>query len=85
MRHNNILGAIGNTPLVKINRLASHLECNLYAKCEFMNPTSSVKDRIGFNMINSAETNNPELMWAVLVNTRSMIDSYVEALEEVTA
>ena len=34
-----------------------------------------------FNMINAAETNNPELMWAVLVNTRSMVDSYIEALE----
>ena len=55
MRHNNILGAIGNTPLVKINRLASHLECNLYAKCEFMNPGGSVKDRIGWRMVEDAE------------------------------
>lgn len=55
MRHNNILGAIGNTPLVKINRLASHLNCNLYAKCEFMNPGGSVKDRIGWRMVQDAE------------------------------
>ena len=34
-----------------------------------------------FNLINAAETNNPELMWAVLVNTSSMVGSYIEALE----
>jgi cystathionine beta-synthase len=55
MLHNNILGAIGKTPLVKINRLASHLDCNLYAKCEFMNPGGSVKDRIGWRMVEDAE------------------------------
>lgn len=52
---NTILDAIGNTPLVKLNRVASALECNLYAKCEFMNPGGSVKDRIGYQMVIDAE------------------------------
>jgi len=45
---------IGNTPLVKINKLSQETGATLLGKCEFMNPTSSVKDRIAFNMINEA-------------------------------
>jgi cystathionine beta-synthase len=52
---NNILEAIGRTPLVKLNRVGSHLACNLYAKCEFLNPGGSIKDRIGYQMVIDAE------------------------------
>ncbi len=45
---------IGNTPLVKINSLSNECSATILGKCEFMNPTSSVKDRIAFNMINEA-------------------------------
>ncbi len=45
---------IGNTPLVKINSLSNETGATILGKCEFMNPTSSVKDRIAFNMINEA-------------------------------
>jgi len=55
MLYNSILETIGKTPLVKINRLGGHLDCNLYAKCEFMNPGGSVKDRIAYQMIVDAE------------------------------
>lgn len=51
----NILQAIGKTPLVKLNRVASDLPCNVYAKCEFLNPGGSVKDRIGYAMVETAE------------------------------
>lgn len=51
----NILQAIGRTPLVKFNRVSSNLNCTLYGKCEFLNPGGSVKDRIGYAMIESAE------------------------------
>ena len=51
---NNIDALIGNTPLVKINSLSSETGTTILGKCEFMNPTSSVKDRIAFNMINEA-------------------------------
>lgn len=50
-----ILDAIGQTPLVKLQRIGSHLPCNLYAKCEFFNPGGSVKDRIGYQMVADAE------------------------------
>jgi len=52
---NSILDAIGRTPLIRLNRLGAHLECHLYAKCEFLNPGGSVKDRIGFAMVDAAE------------------------------
>lgn len=52
---NNILQAIGNTPTVKLNKVGSNLNCQLYAKCEFLNPGGSVKDRIGYQMVVNAE------------------------------
>ena len=51
----NILGAIGNTPIVKLNSVGIELDCNLFAKCEFLNAGGSVKDRIGLRMIENAE------------------------------
>lgn len=49
----NIIETIGNTPLVKINKLSNSK--NLYAKVEFFNPAGSVKDRIALAMIETAE------------------------------
>lgn len=54
MLANDITELIGNTPLVKINSLSKETGATILGKCEFMNPTSSVKDRIAFNMINEA-------------------------------
>jgi cysteine synthase A len=51
---NNIEELIGNTPLVKLNRLSELSGATILGKCEFMNPTSSVKDRIALNMIEKA-------------------------------
>lgn len=50
----NIVSTIGRTPLVKINRIINS-DAHVYAKLEFFNPLSSVKDRIGLSMIESAE------------------------------
>lgn len=54
MLANKIDDLIGNTPLVKINSLSKETGTTILGKCEFMNPTSSVKDRIAFNMVNEA-------------------------------
>ena len=51
----DITGLVGNTPLVKINKLTAGLPGKVVAKLEFFNPLSSVKDRIGFSMIEAAE------------------------------
>ena len=55
MPFDNILDVIGRTPLVRLHRIGAGLECNLYAKCEFLNPGGSVKDRIGYQMVLDAE------------------------------
>jgi cysteine synthase A len=55
MIYPNILATIGHTPVVKINRIGAHLACDLYAKCEFFNPGGSIKDRIGYRMVQNAE------------------------------
>lgn len=50
----NIIELIGNTPLVRLNAPSRNSGATILGKCEFMNPTSSVKDRIGANMIKDA-------------------------------
>lgn len=52
---NNILEAVGHTPIVRFNRIGRDLDCELYGKCEYFNPGGSVKDRIAVEMIESAE------------------------------
>ena len=54
MIYDNILGTIGRTPIVRINRLApAHV--TMYVKCEFFNPLASVKDRLAIAIIEDAE------------------------------
>jgi len=52
---NNIIETVGNTPLVKLNRIAAEADAEIYLKCEFFNPLASVKDRIGKAMIEAGE------------------------------
>jgi cystathionine beta-synthase len=55
MKCNNILEAVGRTPLVRLNRINRDLKPQMYVKAEFTNPGGSVKDRIGITMIDDAE------------------------------
>ena len=55
MIHDNILTTIGNTPVVRMNRIGNELDCELFSKCEFLNPGGSIKDRIGWKMVEDAE------------------------------
>ncbi len=55
MMIDTILQAIGHTPIVRLNRIGAELPRELYAKCEFLNPGGSVKDRIGYHMVEQAE------------------------------
>lgn len=52
---NNILEAVGKTPIVRFQRIGKELPCKLYGKCEFLNPGGSLKDRIGVKMVEEAE------------------------------
>lgn len=51
----NILSAIGNTPLVKLNKLVGPEDATVLVKCEFMNPGSAIKDRMALHIIEKAE------------------------------
>ncbi|HTX22782.1 MAG TPA: cysteine synthase A [Candidatus Aquilonibacter sp.] len=53
--YNNIVETVGHTPLVKLNKVTAGLPATILLKCEFFNPLSSVKDRIGMAMIEDAE------------------------------
>jgi len=53
---NNILETIGNTPLVRLNKLTKSLPCDVYAKVEYFNPGNSTKDRMALKMVEVAET-----------------------------
>jgi cystathionine beta-synthase len=55
MRYQSILHCVGNTPLVRLQRICRDLPYNLYAKCEFLNPGGSIKDRIAVRMVEEAE------------------------------
>ena len=51
----NILGQIGNTPLLKLRKVTEGLDVDVFAKCEFLNPGGSIKDRMALSMIEAAE------------------------------
>ena len=53
--HDTILEAVGRTPMVRLQRIGRGTGCEILAKCEFLNPGGSVKDRIGVRMIEQAE------------------------------
>lgn len=55
MIYDSILGTIGNTPMVRINKLCPNPRVNILAKLEGFNPTGSIKDRIALRMVESAE------------------------------
>ena len=51
----SIADAIGHTPMIRLSRFGAGLEHNLLAKCEFLNPGGSIKDRIAWHMVSAAE------------------------------
>ena len=53
--HDSILTCVGKTPVVRLNRVGSHLPVELYVKCDYLNPGGSIKDRIGVRMLLDAE------------------------------
>ena len=68
---NSISELVGNTPLVKLNRLSEESEATILGKCEFMNPTSSIKDRTALNMINSAIENGQITQNTIIIEPTS--------------
>jgi cysteine synthase A len=55
MIYDNILQVVGNTPVVRLNKIGADLPVELFGKCEFLNPGGSVKDRIAVRMVDGLE------------------------------
>lgn len=53
--YNNILEAVGRTPLIKLNSISQEIQSIIYSKVEYLNPGGSTKDRIALSMIEAAE------------------------------
>ena len=53
--YDNILETIGDTPLVKLNKIAADIPAKVYAKVEYFNPGHSTKDRMALKMVEAAE------------------------------
>jgi len=69
--YDNVLGAMGNTPLVRLKRIGRDLPCPLYAKLELMNPGGSVKDRVGAFIIEQAEKRGELKLGGTIVEATS--------------
>jgi hypothetical protein len=53
--YNNVTEVVGGTPMIRLNSVTRNVPGTVYAKCEFMNPGGSLKDRIGLAMVEAAE------------------------------
>ncbi|HXH27569.1 MAG TPA: pyridoxal-phosphate dependent enzyme, partial [Candidatus Polarisedimenticolia bacterium] len=53
--YDNVLDAVGHTPLVRLNRIGREVGATFYAKLEYLNPANSIKDRIAVQMVDDAE------------------------------
>ena len=69
--HSDITKVVGNTPLVRINRVTDGAAAEVYAKLEFYNPTSTVKDRIGIAMVDAAEASGALKAGGIIIEATS--------------
>jgi len=69
--YNNASETIGNTPLIRLNRIGAGLDAEIIVKCEFYNPLNSVKDRIGNAMIVAAEADGSLKEGGVIIEPTS--------------
>lgn len=69
--YNNVAETVGNTPLIRLNRIGADADAEIIAKCEFYNPLNSVKDRIGKAMIEAAEADGSLKEGGVIVEPTS--------------
>ena len=69
--YNNVTEVVGGTPLIRLNSVARDVPGTLYVKCEFMNPSGSLKDRIGLAMVEEAEREGALKPGGVIVEATS--------------
>ena len=67
----SVIDAVGNTPIVHLRKVASHVKANIYAKLEYLNPGGSVKDRPAIQIIEDAEARGELLAGGTIVEATS--------------
>ena len=77
---NNIIETIGNTPLVKLNKLTKEIDALVLAKVEYFNPGSSIKDRMALKMIEEAEKDEDKNQDILLLREHRVIQEWGLAL-----
>ena len=68
---NNILETIGNTPLIRLNKITKELPCEVFAKVEYFNPGNSIKDRMAVKMVEVAEAEGKLKPGGTIIYVRS--------------
>src|SRR5258708_29118034 len=68
---NNILETIGNTPLIRLNKITKDLPCTVLAKVEYFNPGNSIKDRMALKMVEVAEQEGKLLPGGTIIECTS--------------
>ncbi len=71
MYHKNILGTIGNTPMVQLNKVAAEVDATVLAKVETFNPGNSIKDRMALKMLEDAEKRGDLLPGGTIIECTS--------------
>ena len=67
----NVLEAIGNTPIVRLNKITAGLKAEIYVKLEFLNPAGSMKDRVALKIVDDAEKSGQLKPGGVIVEATS--------------
>jgi cystathionine beta-synthase len=73
---NNILETIGNTPLIKLNKVCKDFPCTVLAKVDYFNPGNSIKDRMAVKMVEMAEKEGKLSQVELLLNVRAAIQEW---------
>src|SRR5258708_21594539 len=68
---NNILETIGNTPLIRLNKITKDLPCTVLAKVEYFNPGNSIKDRMALKMVEVADQEGKLLPGGTIIECTS--------------
>ncbi len=69
--YKNMLELVGNTPIIKLQKITKKVDANIYVKCEYFNPSGSIKDRIALKMVEEAEKEGELKKGGVIVEVTS--------------
>ena len=81
---NNILETIGNTPLIRLNKITKDLPCTVAAKVDYFNPGNSIKDRMAVKMVEVAEKEGKLKPGGTIILTSDTVDLIVTSVASIS-